>query len=168
MATLMFFLILPIVTGYATHVYVSSGAQGSLTLQPGEAQNVTYTSPYEYLLLGYNETPQALQTTIFVGNGTIRPGYTSAGNETYEISFDLGKPGPVSLTAEFENNGTVPVTTDYILAPATINLPAIGAVFYASIGLFVAGVIVVVWGALRKQSLPSEESGAQSNGPHTK
>lgn len=158
MAAILFFLVVPFVYLDSLQILRDQGVKGSFSnFQPGTTRLVNFNTSEQILVFAYNTSGSGVSTQLSQGSLNISPVSTEISNHTVIYGYQLSISKPGNFTMAFYNNDTTSLNIDYYLAPTRINNVALlSTVSYATIGLFVGGIAVVVIGAVRK---PRDKAG---------
>lgn len=107
-------------------------------------------SANEVLLVSYNTTGGSFINLEFrQGNSTIKPTSLETRNSTAYYGFIALTSGPSEVV--FENNQTANISVNAVYVVETLANPlALSLLSYGTLGLFVAGIVIIVYGAIKK------------------
>jgi len=166
MAAILFFLVVPFVYLDSLQILRNQGVKGSfIDFQPGATRLVNFNTSQQILVFAYNTSGGGISTQLSQGSANISPVSAEMNNHTVIYGYQLSTPNSNNYTMVFYNNDTTALNIDYYLAPTRINNVALlSLISYATIGLFVAGVAVVIMGAARKPRNKAGETGKIKSG----
>ncbi|PSN86488.1 hypothetical protein B9Q11_03395 [Candidatus Marsarchaeota G2 archaeon ECH_B_SAG-F08] len=150
LAFIVYILVLPLL--YFTPsigLSLGGGEKGSFTLTPSASKTVSVNATERLLLVFYNTSSRPIKTWLSNGVSNVTPSLTSGRNGSYELVYDLGtRSGAYNLG--FYNNGSTQLDVKYAYVVAKISNPLfLSTLTYISLGLFIAGIVVIASGIVR-------------------
>jgi len=117
-------------------------------------------SSSEVLLVSYNITGGSFINLEFVqGNSTIKPSSLETRNTTAYYGFIALTSSPSQIV--FENNHTSNVSVNTVYVVETLANPlGLSLLSYGTLGLFVAGIVVIVYGVIKKPKTVQQSEGS--------